>query len=121
MYISAKTHENIDKLIDLLLAEVNAGNISQNDAIVTNFRHYEALRHALDSLHAIDEGFQNGLTNDLISLELRQVLHYLGLITGEISEDEIKKLEDELQKATDKLIKDVDVAVEEKSQDIMKV
>ncbi len=39
----------------------------------------------------------------------------------EISEDEIKKLEDELQKATDKLIKDVDVAVEEKSQDIMKV
>ena len=89
VYISAKTHENIDKLIDLLLAEVNAGTISQNDAIVTNFRHYEALRHALDSLHAIDEGFQNGLTNDLISLELRQVLHYLGLITGQISEDEM--------------------------------
>lgn len=89
VYISAKTHENIDNLINLLLAEVNAGNISQDDAIVTNFRHYEALNHALDSLHAIDEGFQNGLTNDLISLELRQVLHYLGLITGEISEDEM--------------------------------
>ena len=89
VYISAKTHENIDKLIDLLLAEVNAGNISQDDAIVTNFRHYEALQHALESLHNIDEGFQNGLTNDLISLELRQVLHYLGLITGEISEDEM--------------------------------
>ena len=89
VYISAKTHENIDNLIDLLLAEVNAGNISQDDAIVTNFRHYEALNHALDSLHAIDEGFQNGLSNDLISLELRQVLHYLGLITGEISEDEM--------------------------------
>ena len=39
----------------------------------------------------------------------------------EISEDEIKKLEDELQKATDKFIKDVDVAVEEKSKDVLKV
>ncbi len=39
----------------------------------------------------------------------------------EISEDEIKKLEDELQKATDKFIKEIDTAVEEKSQDILKV
>lgn len=88
-YISAKEQKNIDTLIQRLLAEVNATNISQEDAIVTNFRHFEALQHALESLHNIDEGFNNGLTNDLISLELRQVLHYIGEITGEISEEEM--------------------------------
>ncbi|MCQ2959638.1 MAG: tRNA uridine-5-carboxymethylaminomethyl(34) synthesis GTPase MnmE [Bacteroidales bacterium] len=89
LYISAKENKYVDLLIEKLLAEVNASSISQEDAIVTNFRHYEALQHALESLHNIDEGFQNGLTNDLISLELRQVLHYLGEITGEISEEEM--------------------------------
>lgn len=89
IFISAKNHTNVDVLIEKLLSEVSANNISQEDAIVTNIRHYEALQHALESLHNIDEGFANGLTNDLISLELRQVLHYLGLITGEISEDEM--------------------------------
>lgn len=89
IYISAKNQKNVDVLIEKLLQEVNAANISQEDAIVTNMRHYEALQHALDSLHNIDEGFENGLTNDLISLELRQVLHYIGEITGEISEEEM--------------------------------
>ncbi len=89
IFISAKNHTNVDVLIEKLLSEVSANNISQEDAIVTNIRHYEALQHALESLRNIDEGFANGLTNDLISLELRQVLHYLGLITGEISEDEM--------------------------------
>ncbi len=89
IYISAKQQIAVDGLIEKLLSDVNANNISQEDAIVTNFRHFEALQHALESLHNIDEGFQNGLTNDLISLELRQVLHYLGEITGEISEEEM--------------------------------
>ncbi len=89
IYISAKQQIAVDALIEKLLSDVNANNISQEDAIVTNFRHFEALQHALESLHIIDEGFQNGLTNDLISLELRQVLHYLGEITGEISEEEM--------------------------------
>ncbi len=46
---------------------------------------------------------------------------YKKLSKTEISEDEIKDLEDQLQKITDKFVKDIDAAVEEKSQDILKV
>lgn len=89
IYISAKEQTNIDELIDKLLTAINAGKISQDDAIVTNARHFEALQKALESLHNINEGFENGLTNDLISLELRQVLFYIGSIVGEINEEEM--------------------------------
>lgn len=89
IYISAKKHIHIDTLIDALLTEVHASDISQDDAIVTNSRHYEALQHALESLNDINTGLANGLSNDLLSLDLRQVLHYIGTITGEITEEEM--------------------------------
>ncbi len=87
--ISAKQHINIDQLIERLAASVRNNAITEEDAIVTNARHHEALKHALESLHNIDEGLNTGLSNDLVSLELRQVLHYIGEITGEISEEEM--------------------------------
>ena len=72
-----------------MAASVRNNAITEEDAIVTNVRHYEALKNALDSLQNIDEGLKTGLTSDLVSLELRQVLHYIGTITGEISEEEM--------------------------------
>ena len=87
--ISAKQQTNINALIERLAASVRNNAITEEDAIVTNVRHYEALKNALDSLQNIDEGLKTGLTSDLVSLELRQVLHYIGTITGEISEEEM--------------------------------
>ena len=87
--ISAKQNTNIKLVIDKLLHEVNYGEITQDDAIITNARHYEALRQALEAIKLVNKGISNGLSNDLLSLELRQVLHYIGEITGTISTDEM--------------------------------
>ena len=89
VFISAKKKENIQKLIDLLVGDVQYSNISQHDAIVTNARHFEALQHAHTALELVANGLQTNLSNDLVSLELRQVLHHIGSITSSISNDEM--------------------------------
>ncbi|HRS17939.1 MAG TPA: tRNA uridine-5-carboxymethylaminomethyl(34) synthesis GTPase MnmE, partial [Bacteroidales bacterium] len=87
--ISAKHKRNIDSLIQALLQEVHYGEISQDDAILTNMRHYEALQQAHIAITHVLQGIDTGLSNDLLSLELRQVLHYVGLITGSIGTEEM--------------------------------
>ena len=57
--------------------------------LVTNIRHYEALLHASDSLKSVQQGLEIDIPTDLISQDLRQALHYLGSITGEITTDEV--------------------------------
>jgi tRNA modification GTPase len=64
--------------------------ISYPDAtLVTNVRHYEALLHAAESLKQVQQGLELNIPTDLISQDLRQALHYLGSITGEITTDEV--------------------------------
>ena len=57
--------------------------------LVTNVRHYEALMHTSDSLNQVQQGLEMNIPTDLISQDLRQALHYLGSITGEITTDEV--------------------------------
>lgn len=87
--ISAKKKQNIQQLIDILVGDVQYDTISQHDAIVTNIRHFEALQHAHTALEHVLYGLETKLSNDLVSLELRQVLHHIGSITGNISNDEM--------------------------------
>lgn len=89
VYISAKQGLHIQELIDVLVADAQQSDISQNDAILSNARHYEAFLHAKESIDNVLHGIENGLTHDLISLELRQALHYIGSITGAITNDEM--------------------------------
>lgn len=64
--------------------------LSYPDAtLVTNVRHYEALLHASESLKQVQQGLELNIPTDLISQDLRQALHYLGSITGEITTDEV--------------------------------
>lgn len=64
--------------------------LSYPDAtLVTNVRHYEALTHASESLKQVQQGLELNIPTDLISQDLRQALHYLGSITGEITTDEV--------------------------------
>lgn len=64
--------------------------LSYPDAtLVTNVRHYEALLHASESLKQVQQGLEMNIPTDLISQDLRQALHYLGSITGEITTDEV--------------------------------
>jgi tRNA modification GTPase len=57
--------------------------------LVTNIRHYEALLHASDSLKSVQQGLEINIPTDLISQDLREAIHYLGSITGEITTDEV--------------------------------
>lgn len=83
LFISAKKKENIATLEDKLIQTAALPEITQNDVIVTNTRHYEALVRALDSIHRVQEGLQMGLSGDLVSEDLRQCIHELGEIVAE--------------------------------------
>ena len=88
VFVSAKRKENIHLLAEALVSKMQNESIS-NDIIVSNSRHYEALTRTLGSLQQVKKGFQDGLSTDLISIDIRQALHYLGTITGEITTDEV--------------------------------
>lgn len=83
LFISAKNRESIAELENKLAKKASLPEISQNDVIVTNIRHYEALTKALDSIHRVQEGLQTGLPGDLISEDLRQCIYELGEIVAE--------------------------------------
>ncbi len=87
--ISAKENTNVDKLIDELVSTVNLQQLNESDVIVTNARHYEALCHAKEAVDRVIHGLEMGISGDFLSQDLRETLHYLGTITGEISTDEI--------------------------------
>ena len=87
--VSAKTHFNLDRLVEILLEKVNSQNVTESDTIVTNARHYEALRNALEAVRRVGKGLDAEISGDFLSQDIRECLHYLGEITGEITTDEI--------------------------------
>ena len=87
--ISAEKRENIQGLTGLLLDIVNIGNIKHQDVVISNIRHYNALKSAAESLTRVSEGLSSALPSDLLAQDIREALHYLGEITGEVTTDEI--------------------------------
>ena len=86
--ISAKTHEGIDKLKSALVRLVLEGKNIREGTVVTNARHHEALIRVATALTEIRSGFDNHLSGDLLSLDIRRCLHFLGEITGEVTNEE---------------------------------
>ncbi len=86
--LSAKTGDGIPELIDAMVNSVRVmkGNA---DIILSNMRHVEALKNAQEALNRALGALIGGIPSDLVSQDLREVLHHLGLITGEISTDEV--------------------------------
>ena len=80
--ISAKFKENIDCLEETIYSAADIPDIHENDVIVTNARHYEALIRAQESIERVIEGIDNDLSGDLLSEDLRQCLIFLAEITG---------------------------------------
>lgn len=87
--ISAKNGYNIPLLINELTNGINATTLSPQDVIVSNVRHYEALTHARTAIERAIEALQTTLSGEFISQDIRECLHYIGEITGEISTDEV--------------------------------
>lgn len=87
--ISAKNGLNIDKLHSLLVECAALPQVSQGDVIVTNARHYEALVRALDSIHRVQDGLQMNLSGDFVSQDLRECIHHLSDIVGDVTTDQV--------------------------------
>ncbi len=87
--ISAKEHNGIEELKNALVEEARKGVPEETALVVTNARHYESLLMAAESLQAVIEGLQSGISGDFIAQDLRQVNHHLGAITGAITTTEI--------------------------------
>jgi tRNA modification GTPase len=87
--ISAKTSIGLKELKSLLVSIVQKDSPGENDIVVTNIRHYHALKKAHAAAIRASSGLENSLPGDLLAMDIREVLHYLGEITGEITTDEI--------------------------------
>ena len=87
--ISALNGEGIDNLISALSASVDTRALYAGDAIVSSARHREALAAAGESLAQALEALAADLPADLLSEDIRSVIHHLGTITGEITSDDI--------------------------------
>ncbi len=89
MVLSAKDKIGIEDLKKLLEKRESEKISVYSSSIISNRRHYEALRNASDSLLRLKDGISLGLTSDLLAEDLRAALHHLGSITGHITDDEI--------------------------------
>ena len=87
--ISAEQKMGIDTLTNQLTTLINTGALQNNETIVTNSRHYDALIKALKEINKVDEGTQLGISSDLLAIDIREALYFFGLITGEVSNDEL--------------------------------
>ena len=89
LQMSAKTGAGVELLKSKLLDMVHMGKLQNNDTIITNARHYDALGEALANIRKVQEGLQTGLSGDLLAIDIREALYHFGRITGEISTDDL--------------------------------
>ncbi len=89
LFVSASKSEGIEQVRKQLIASVETGKLDNPQYIVTNARHYEALKNVSDSLGRVLDGFRDGIPTVLIATDVRQSIYYLGQITGRITPDDI--------------------------------
>jgi len=89
IYISAKNRLHTDKLEKALVKAAQLPEVQPGDVVVNNIRHYEALQNALKAIQRVTVGLETGISGDFLSQDIRECMHFLGEITGQISNDEI--------------------------------
>lgn len=87
--ISARTGANMELLIQELTDTVNFHALNSSDVIVSNVRHYEALKNARTAIQRVIEGLESGISGEFISQDIKEVNYELGLIVGEVANDEV--------------------------------
>ena len=87
--LSAKSGFGVEQLTSTLLNLINTGALRNNETIVTNTRHYDALLKAFEEVQKVKYGLDSGLSGDLLAIDIRQALYHFGEITGEITNDDL--------------------------------
>lgn len=88
-FVSAKDKSDMDSLRKSLTSLVGSGKLNTNQLIVSNARHYEAFTKSDEALAAVKNGLESEISGELVASDIRQALHHLGSITGEISTDDL--------------------------------
>ena len=86
--ISATDPKSVSILKKRLVNEVDILN-PYTDVIISNSRHYEALKKALSAIKEVNKGLKNNISGDLLSVDIRRSIEHLGEITGEITNDDV--------------------------------
>ncbi len=89
LLLSAKNNEGVNELKNELTSLANTGALSNNQTIVSNSRHFEALNNALIEINNVQNGIDNKLSSDLIAIDIREALSYLGEITGKVTTEDL--------------------------------
>lgn len=89
LFLSAKEKIGIHELTSTLTHLANKGALSNNETIVSNSRHFEALNNALKAIKEVQKGIDNNITADLFSIDIRQALFHLGEITGQVTTEDL--------------------------------
>lgn len=87
--LSAKTGFGVEQLTNALLELINTGALRNNETIITNSRHYDALLKAFEEIQKVKHGLETGLSGDLLAIDIRQALYHFGEITGEITNEDL--------------------------------
>ena len=87
--ISASGEQNIDKLKTALIHIVHLDDFKTGDTIVTNIRHIESLTNTQAALDDVLKGINEQVTGDFLAMDMKQALHHLGEITGEITTEDL--------------------------------
>ncbi|MFZ9387276.1 MAG: tRNA uridine-5-carboxymethylaminomethyl(34) synthesis GTPase MnmE [Chitinophagaceae bacterium] len=88
LFISAKSRQHLEVLKERMVDQVLGGAVQTEGTVITNARHYHALMEVQKSLDDIRRGLDNKIPGDLLALDIRRCLHYLGEITGEITNED---------------------------------
>ncbi len=88
-FIAAKTQTNIDDLVNAMVQSANLNQVSEQDVIVTNVRHFDILKNAHEAIIRVLEGLDSGITGDFLAQDIRECLQYMAEITGEVGTEEV--------------------------------
>jgi len=89
LFLAAKQKIGISNLITKLIELANTGALSNNETIVSNSRHFEALNNALTAIKDVQKGINENISSDLLAIDIHEALHNLGLITGEVTTEDL--------------------------------
>tara|TARA_B100001105_G_scaffold187900_1_gene152372 strand:+ start:100 stop:1488 length:1389 start_codon:yes stop_codon:yes gene_type:complete len=89
IYVSAKHSTNIDELKQQISSCIDLNEINTNSSVVTNSRHYDLLCKSSVEIQNVLKGIDDKISGDLLAIDIRQALQYLGELTGEVTNDEV--------------------------------
>ena len=87
--VSAKNGKGINNILDTLMNRIEGWRTLNNEIIIINQRHFESLINTLDSINDVEKGIQHSISGELLSIDIKHALNYLGEITGEITNEHL--------------------------------